>query len=530
MSKCDLAIVFARPNRTYRGGDELSGTVHVQVNQDVRCDGLIVEHFWQTHGQGNTATGPKESSVVFQGNLQAGQAYSYPFRFTVPDGPPTYHGHYLNVDHYIQARVDIPWAIDPKLKEEYLLLPDEREYGNLPPDRNQQPRLMGQVLKLGLPVGVAMIVAGVLVLFPCGIVLIPLGCLVVFAALRQSLAEKKIGKVELHWGSLRVAPGGEVPLALSFTPRQSCTLNGITANLLAVEQCVSGSGRNKSTHTHKVHQQSITLAGQGPLTAGQPVQVKTTVPIPQTNAFSFSASDNELIWTLEVRVDIPLWPDWVEKRVLTVRPAPAAEIAQQQPGQPPPPPDARRTRADSKAAAFPAGAGSPAAGDLGSAGMTLSMGSEVTFHRPPPEPSLARGPAEAAPPAAEQQPAVTQQPSPGTAAVDGALGQLVDRLGAANRYGSARDEIIRQYAEQSFPCSIEIDAVERTYTYVPDQRFRNGRTVTGLLRGTDCRVSVQLPEERNEQLDTLGPGDTLQANCTPLKWNNIHDRLEIREL
>jgi hypothetical protein len=524
MSKCDLEIVFDRPNRTYRGGDELSGTVHVQVNQDVRCDGLVVEHFWQTHGQGNTATGPKQSSVVFQGDLQAGQAYSFPFRFTVPDGPPTYHGHYLNVDHYIHARVDIPWAIDPKLKEEYLLLPGDSECGNLPPDRNQQPRVGRQFLKLGLPIGVAMIVGGVLVLFPCGIVLIPLGCLVVFLALRQSLAEKRIGKVELTLGSLRVAPGGEVPLALSFTPRQSCTLNGITAHLLAIEQCVSGSGTNKSTHTHKVHQRRITLAGQGQLTAGQPVQVKTAVPIPQTNAFSFSASDNDLIWTLEVRIDIPLWPDWVEKRVLTVRPAPAAELAEKQPGPPPPPLEARKARAGQEAAAvFPTKAGTAAAADLGSAGMTLSMGSEVTFHQPPPEPSPAELPAEATP-------AALEQPAPGAAAVDSTLRQLLDRLSAASRYGSERDEIIREFAERSFPCSIEIDGIERTYTYVPDQRFRNGRTVTGMLRGTHCEVAVQLPEERNDELATLAPGDTLQANCKLVKWNNIHDRLEMREL
>ena len=188
--------------------------------------------------------------------------------------------------------------------------------------------------------------------------------------------------------------------------------------------------------------------------------------------------------------------------------------------------EARKAWAGQEAAAvFSAGAASPAAGDLASAGMTLSMGSEVTFRQPPPgEPSPAEGAPEPAPPAIEQQVA------PGTAAIDTALREILDRLGAASRYGSARDEIIRQFAERSFPCSIEIDAIERTYTYVPDQRFRNGRTVTGVLRGTDCEVAVQLPEERNQQLDTLGPGDTLQANCTLLKWNNIHDRLEIREI
>ncbi len=503
MSKCDLQIAFDRPNRSYRSGQELSGTVHVRVNRDVRCDGLLIEHFWQTHGRGNTATGPKQTSVVFQGDWQAGQAFSYRFRFRTPDGPPTYHGHYLNVDHYVHARVDIPWAIDPKLKEEYLLLPSQREYGNLPRARDQQRKLKQQIVKLGLPVGLAMIVLG-LVFLPCGVVLIPLGCLVLFLALRKSLAEKRIGKVVLRWGSLRVAPGGSVLLGLSFTPRKSSTLNGITANLVATERCVSGSGTNKTTHTHKVHQRTVTLAGQGQFTAGKPIQLDAVVPIPKTNAFSFSASDNELTWSLEVRIDIPMWPDWVDKRVLTVRPPPVAEIVEKKPGPPPPPP------LDDRLVAQP-----PAL-------QTTTRG-EMPVQEQTPTGPPADVPSEAAPPA------VQQQPVSDTAAPDGALMEIIERLGSASRYGSERAQIVGEYAEESFPCSIEIDGVERTYSYPPEKRFRNGRTVTGVIRGSDCEVSLQLPEERNGEIDALGPGDTVSADCTLLKWNSIHDRLEMRQ-
>jgi hypothetical protein len=535
MSRCDLQIVFDRPNRTYRPGEELSGTVHAEVNRDVRCDGLVVEHFWQTHGRGNTATGPKQTQVLFQGDWREGETLSYPFRFTTPDGPPTYHGHYLNVDHYVHVRVDVPWAIDPKLKEEYLLLPGQHEYGNLPPSHDRQPQGKKQVLKLGLPVGVAMIVAGLLLVFPCGLVLIPLGCILLLAALRQSLAEKKIGKVELRLGSLRVAPGDSLPLELRFTPRKSSTLGGITARLAAVEECVSGSGTNRTTHTHKIHEQTFTLAPQGQLTAGRPMEFRTVVPIPQTNAFSFSASDNKLTWTLEVRIDIPMWPDWVEKRTLTVRPVPVAEIVAkkvEKKGIPWPttpaercPPEARKIRAEAETAAgVSPQLATPAADDLGTAGMTLTPGSDVTLHQPPPaQPTPAEGPAEAAAAAVDGQPAAD------ATAPDSALLEIIERLGSASRYGSQRDQILGEYAEQSFPCTIEIDDIERTYSYVPDKRFRNGRTVTGVIRGTDCAVSVQMPEERNEQLDALTPGEMLQANCQLIKWNNIHDRLELRE-
>jgi hypothetical protein len=509
MSKCDLKIEFDRANRTYRGGDEPSGTVHVQVNRDVRCDGLLVEHFWQTHGRGNTAAGEKQTTVLFQGDWQAGQSFSYPFRFKAPHGPPTYHGHYLNVDHYIQARVDIPWAIDPKHKEEYLLLPSEREYGNLPPSRDQQHKLKQQITKLGLPIGVAMVVLGFLCFFPFGLVLIPIGLIVLFATLRKSLAEKKIGKVELQWGSLRVAPGGTVPLALSFTPRKSSVLKGITAELVATEQCVSGSGTNKTTHTHKVHQQTVTLARQGQVTAGKPIQLSTGIAIPKTDAFSFSASDNDLTWSVEVRVDIPLWPDWVEKKVLTVRPAPAAGLVDRQPPAPP-----------LVAKSEPPTVEAPDAPDA--AGMTVSSGSELTM-QPAPTGPPAEEPLESAPPAPEQQPAARAP------ALDSVLKEIVGRLGSASRYGSERDDIVREYADESLACTIEIDNIERTYGSVPDERFRNGRTVTGVIADSDCEVSLLLPGDRNEELDALGPGDTLEANCRLLKWNNIYDRLEMHE-
>lgn len=528
MSKCDLRIEFDRADRTYRGGEEVTGTVHVQVNRDVRCDGMLVEHFWQTHGRGNTATGPKQTNVLFKGDWRAGQALSYPFRFQVPHGPPTYHGNHLNVDHYINARVDVPWAIDPKHKEEYVLLPGDAEYGNLPAPHGQQQKLKQQFAKFGPPVGVAMLVLGALffpLFFPCGIILILLGCIVLFAALRKSLAEKKIGEVDLRFGSLRVAPGGAVRLEIGFTPRKSSALGGITAKLLAVEQCVSGSGTNKTTHTHKLHEQTVTLAQQGQLVAGEPIRLDAPIPIPETGAFSFSASDNELTWSLEVRIDIPMWPDWVEKRVLTVRPAPVAELVQQRPGPPPPPPPPLE---DLPAAVPPV----VAVKDPDPTRSTVTESSEDTADFFPGEPLEQEAPPELPPelPPEPATPAPQPPPAPtGAPAVDSVLKEIVERLGSASRYGSERDEIIREYTDESFPCSIEIDGIERTYSYDSEERFRNGRTLTGVLGGTDFEVSLLLPEQRNEELDALGPGDILRADCLLIKWNNIYDRLEMRE-
>ncbi|MFH1268528.1 MAG: hypothetical protein ABIK89_22625, partial [Planctomycetota bacterium] len=298
MSKCDLRIVFDRADRAFRGGDEVSGTVYVEVNQDVECNGIVVERFWQTHGRGNTATGPRQSSVVYRGTLRAGQSLEYPFRFTAPDGPPTYHGRYLNVDHYVAVRVDIPWAIDPKQKEEYVLMPGGRQYGNLPKSVGGTPQAGAAMVGLSAPIGMAIIGLGVFLFPPCGLVLVPVGLVLVAFGLRKLLAEKKIGKVRVFWGNPIAAPGASLPLRLVFTPRQSSRLNQITAKLVGQERCVSGSGTNRTTHTHKFYERTTVVAPECEVVVGRPIQLNAQVPVPQMAAYSFHASDNELSWEL----------------------------------------------------------------------------------------------------------------------------------------------------------------------------------------------------------------------------------------
>jgi hypothetical protein len=526
-----LGIVFDRPDRRYRSGEEVTGNVQVQVNRDVECRGVLLERFWQTHGRGNTTTGPKQADVLEKGFLRAGQVLSFPFRFTAPDGPPTYHGRYLNVDHYVHLRVDVPWAIDPKLKEEYVLLPGPRRYGNLPAPASDVRRATKSLGAIGVPLGVGLLVLGFIFIFPFGPFLIPAGLIVLFFALRKKLAEKRIGQVKLAYGATTVAPGGSVPLRLRFVPRKSSHLNRITAKLVGRERCVSGSGTNRTTHTHKFHERTFELLSERDVTAGSPVQLELTVPIPQTDAFSFYARDNALQWELEIRVDIPMWPDWIDKRQVIVRPPVGPEVVTATAVEEAPPLAAGPAQVVAGAAAAvddipleqpspPAhdpsgaepGAGEPVGAD--EAAWREALPSEET---PAPEPA----PTEAPPP--EQPPPASE---PATAA---ALVGIVGQIATADRYSREREKIIERNAEQPFPCAVEINRAERTYTYIPDERFRKGRTVTGKLRGTDCEVTVELSSDRNDEIDALEPGSLIGAHCKLLKWNTIYDRLEMRE-
>ena len=106
---------------------------------------------------------------------------------------------------------------------------------------------------------------------------------------------------------------------------------------------------------------------------------------------------------------------------------------------------------------------------------------------------------------------------------------VVDQLLSASRFGREREEIVQGCADESFECTIEVDRVERIFGYVREDRFRSGRTVHGVLAGTECQVSLQMASEHNEKLDACHPGDTIHTTCRLLKWNSIYDRLDMQE-
>ena len=533
MSKCDVDIILDRSDRTFRPGEEVAGTVRVQVNHYVKCDGILLEHFWQTHGRGNKASGRKETSVLYRGALQAGESLSFPFSFMAPNGPPTYRGHYLNVDHYLNARVDIPWAIDPKRKEEYILLPGSDPWENLPKIVLGKEEAMGLLAKAGVPIGVGLLVLGLFLFCPFGIVLVPAGLIVLFLSLRKSIAEKRMGSVKVDFGALQVPPGGGVPLQIEFTPRKTTKLNRIIAKLKGEERCTSGSGTNKTTHTHKLHESTIVLMPKGNITAGRPIQLETNVPIPDGGAFTFSASDNKLTWSLEIRIDIPLWPDWTTKRTLIVRPPMQADIVdavviQAQPVVAPlvpgqsSQPFAEPSFADRMETEIVAD--SAVAAPLPSDSYTPAVPEEPVAETP-----IAEEPSRVEDTGSHQPPAADAQPPTAAEATGADLLAVVGQLVSAKKYSSEREQILKDHAEQSFQCALEIEKVERTYAYSSDERFRNGRTVTGMLSGTQCKAKLQLPEERNDEADALASGTKLSADCLLLKWDNIYDRLEMRQ-
>jgi hypothetical protein len=327
------------PGRAFQVGDEISGHVEVSVNAACTCNGLSITQHWRTHGRGNTARGSDESQTLFNGDWSPGELHSYPFSFQAPPGPLTYHGHYLNVDWYLKAQADIPWALDPKAEAEYLL-----ELGDADPrDLHQLTVPVGRGQHSGGPAfcmalffapfivgggagflgGVGMTLSGNaegLFMMVWGFMFGGIPGLILLFMLRNTFAQRKLGPVELSFEPNRVQPGERARLRLGFQPRAEIKINTITATFKGQEVVVSGSGTNKTTHRHTLYEREHEITGECTLRRREHADFMVDFEVPDDAPWSFSASSNTLSWTCQVSIDIARWPDWNDEVPLVVIP------------------------------------------------------------------------------------------------------------------------------------------------------------------------------------------------------------------
>jgi hypothetical protein len=334
MSKCDLSIRLEEKDLIYRPGDTVRGEVVVEVNEPCSCKELALWCGWRTHGKGNRAEGVKERLVLFQGEMRPGTSQRYPFEFKAGTGPATYHGKLLNVDWYVQARADIPWAIDPKAEADFVLAAgEEGEYdfgpGYRPPaelylaaDKGLGCKIF--IFSLLAAVGAILLVAlGSEGCFPIGfgVLLMVVGVAGLLGTLWRGIAQKKLGVPEVRIGASTARPGDMVPVSIKLRPRGVVRLEAVTAELRGTEVVVSGSGTNKTTHKNVFHQAKETLdPGGRELPAGEELVIGGVVQVPEKAPPTFAASDNDLGWVIEVHIGIAGWPDWKREYPIAVRP------------------------------------------------------------------------------------------------------------------------------------------------------------------------------------------------------------------
>lgn len=526
MAKCDLSIEFDGNIREYAIGDIVRGRVKVRANSSFTCNGLILTGFWRAHGHGNRATEDCHEEVLFRGEFSAGQNETYSFHFEVPPGPLTYHGHYLNVDWYVGVTADIPWALDPSAEEDFIVFRTEDddtvislgEYGLVPEldkhlgfsassiDTFRTHRI--EVVEGGQNLGnmgplIAGIVLAVGLLFSCifGSVLIndfgpfallfsvlPLAMtsMVAFFLIRNTLAERKLGKVDVKLQpSALFAPGRRGDVEVSFCPTAPASLNKVTATLKGQERVIRGSGSNRTTHTHILYEQEFTLCEARALTVGDPVKLQANFELPDDAAYSFKASDNYLEWSMAIHIDIPSWPDWNENHTFVVYPAAIVD----------------GLFGDFEEMSHAAindivGSSSPESTGEPEAPSTLSSVGAVTTEAPGPSSEPAKG-------------------------GDDSLASILEALKGAS-FTSDRESIYEQHKSRTFSFQLKVDRVSETSGMDALEGRSGGMTVVGEpVELPGVQVAVQFEESLNEETKGLQSGDELTVSGFVQGWNAL---------
>lgn len=335
MSKCFLRIQL--DGGQHRGGDTISGNVFVDVNKNVHCDGLILTLGWRAYGRGNRHVEVDQELLLFQGQWSRGETVAYAFELTLPPGPHTWHGELVNVDWYLRAQADIPWAIDPKAEldfvvergEEPLKTPDislPMIDGRLHPVATLIPTIAALIMPamgaLFAFVSLVAVLFGQFQMILFGLLGICMGAFGAWNSRKQIgnlLSRRKLGDVSLRVSPTATVPGEAVEATLSMTAREDVKIEEVKIALILRESATSGSGTNRKTYTHDTIIDDDILLQEHRLFRDQPYSTALTMTLPADAPASFSVSDNRILWIVRADVDMPGWADLFEEFYLTVR-------------------------------------------------------------------------------------------------------------------------------------------------------------------------------------------------------------------
>lgn len=484
MSKCDIRIQFDAENRTVRGGSNVTGRVFISVNEDIRCKKITLTYYWKVHGRGNTQKEKKPVLVLSEGTmLMNGEELEFPFEFQADLWPVTFHGHYINVDHYVHVGVDVPWAFDPKQEEDFIVLPGKRP-AELPESRGELADLSKGVGQLSGPVkwlvyGILGVVGLMFSVFL--VVLLPVFLLGAAAFwFWKKAVEGRVGDVDLTVPHVILTPGEDWKVCLKFTPKKSFQINGVSVRLRAIEAATSGSGTNATTYTHTVFDQTFPILPAGRLEALQPIDEDVVIPVPSRPTYSLEKPSNRITWDAVARIDIPRFPDWKKTTKLQLLPAEFFDDAV------------------------------GVVDDRVEIQVANPFGTEAEF---------SSGHHSAASHATD----VNSDLMP--------LLQLLDSIRSSERYGNERSEIMSAAGETAYDITMVIERLVSTIDPTGnDRRYLGGKTIIGNIPGTGHEVELFTVVGSNELLEDLDRGDKWQTLATVTEWDSLHDRLVMHEV
>lgn len=115
-----------------------------------------------------------------------------------------------------------------------------------------------------------------------------------------------------------VRPGDEITASYRQRFRRAATVTEAAVRLVAIEEAVHGSGKSRTTHTHRLVVQETKRTALDLEPDGELI-LTLHARIPADAMHSFDFGDNELNWTVEAEVAIKGWPDESDSEFIEVR-------------------------------------------------------------------------------------------------------------------------------------------------------------------------------------------------------------------
>jgi hypothetical protein len=323
MSKCDIAIELDQPDKELRVGDRVIGHVRIMTDRDTTCRGVYVGCVIRSDIPGGKTEQRGEVVNLFSGNITANQPMV--LRFDIPTcmGPGNYRGVHLEIGHHVEARADIPWAIDPSVRRPIEVVAGDTEpiLGSEPIGKGGLKGALGALVAIGFVlsnlVGMGRMQVGWLV----GIGLVVGLLLLVFWSLFVLLPKWRLGRCELALREPKFSPGDWLRGSFLITPRTSMMPRTIAIRLTLAEQWKVGSGDEERTERLPIYSRDLVALERPQLVGGMPKRIDFATRLPPIAAYSATLDRCAVSWSLEADVAITGLSQLGRRQELWVAPA-----------------------------------------------------------------------------------------------------------------------------------------------------------------------------------------------------------------
>ncbi|MFB6357398.1 MAG: hypothetical protein ABEJ65_12905 [bacterium] len=353
MSSAEVSIQLDEPDKGYyEPGDEVTGTVFVEVSQDCTCSNFEIRFYWATSGKGAQDHGEVETRRLdVEGEWQEGDLFSREFSFEPSPGPYTYEGDLINVKWYAEVDADIDWGVDSNTSDSFRLRPgsgaDTYVAGHsFPPESDTETNTTDRMVNTTWIVGSSFIVlVGLSCLYASylfvsikltatllfgvfGVLGLLFGGYFLYQNARNIFARQQIGDVQWEVKPSALPPGENIDVTVKFEPRSGGQMNKLCLELVGkefVDYRVKDPGDSTDDWGTSVNVFSqVEICPEEfedkKVLSNKSYSVSEALPVPGEAPFSFEAEHNRVRWIVRCYIDIEGWPDWKDETHVNVMP------------------------------------------------------------------------------------------------------------------------------------------------------------------------------------------------------------------